>query len=138
MENLYGVQVNNKFDLFIDEDEDPLELIAQQEEAKKQAELKKKKEAEKGKKSKSGKKAVLKTENKIIEVIEPKKEGNYCLYYLNWMLQKQLNKLSHRSRQHVCKVAIFQCQCALRLDLHSLQPPKNLNFKPCLIRVDAY
>ena len=81
MENLYGVQVNNKFDLFIDEDEDPLELIAQQEEAKKQAELKKKKEAEKGKKSKSGKKAVLKTENKIIEVIEPKKEGNYCLYY---------------------------------------------------------
>ena len=83
MENLYGVQVNNKFDLFIDEDVDPLELIAQQEEAKKQAELKKKKELEKGKKSKSGKKTVLKTENKnkIIEEIEPKKEGNYPSYF---------------------------------------------------------
>ena len=79
MENLYGVQVNNKFDLFIDEDVDPLELIAQQEEAKKQAELKKKKEAEKGKKPKSGKKSVLKTENKnkVIGEIEPKKEGNF-------------------------------------------------------------
>lgn len=86
MENLYGVQVNNKFDLFLDEDEDPLEKLAQRKAAKKQAELKKKKEkeAEQTKKNKSGKKAVLKTENKnkVIEEIEPKKEGNYCFYSL--------------------------------------------------------
>ena len=35
MESSYGIAVKNKFDLFLDEEADPLEILAMQEEAKK-------------------------------------------------------------------------------------------------------
>lgn len=78
MDSLYGINVKNKFDLFYDEDVDPLEILAQQENAKKTED--KKKKDDKGKKTKSAKKQVLKTENKIkpVEEIKPEKEGIIC------------------------------------------------------------
>lgn len=75
MDSCYGINVKNKFDLFYDEDLDPLEILAQQETAKK-AEAEKKKKEEKGKKTKNAKKPVLKTENKnkVQEEIKPERE----------------------------------------------------------------
>ena len=81
MDNLYGINVKNKFDLFYDEDVDPLELLAQQEQTKKSEQDKKKKD-DKGKKTKNAKRTVLKTENKNKpqEEIKPEKEGNYAYF----------------------------------------------------------
>ncbi|XP_060589254.1 SERPINE1 mRNA-binding protein 1-like isoform X2 [Ruditapes philippinarum] len=74
MDSLYGINVKNKFELFIDEDVDPLEILAQQESAKKEQD--KKKKDDKTKKNKNAKKSVLKTENKNkpVEEIKPVKE----------------------------------------------------------------
>lgn len=82
MDSLYGINVKNKFDLFYDEDVDPLEILAQQENAKKTEQDKKKKE-DKGKKNKNAKKQVLKTENKNkpAEEIKPEKEGKVLIHY---------------------------------------------------------
>lgn len=87
MDSLYGINVKNKFELFIDEDVDPLEILAQQESAKKEQD--KKKKDDKTKKNKNAKKSVLKTENKNkpAEEIKPVKEGNefpliVCFYFL--------------------------------------------------------
>lgn len=76
MDSLYGINVKNKFDLFYDEDVDPLEILAQQENAKNEQD--KKKKDDKGKKTKNAKKQVLKTDNKNkqVEEIKPEKEGN--------------------------------------------------------------
>lgn len=42
MENVYGIKTNNRYDLFLDEDADPLDILRAQEEiAKKKAEEKK-------------------------------------------------------------------------------------------------
>ena len=75
MDSLYGINVKNKFDLFCDEDVDPLEILAQVENAKK-IDADKKKD-DKGKKIKPTKKQVLKTDNKNkpVEEIKPVKEG---------------------------------------------------------------
>lgn len=85
MDAMYGINVKNKFELFIDEDADPLEILAQQESAKKEQD--KKKKEDKAKKNKNAKKPVLKTENKNkpVEEIKPVKEGNLlfirCCYF---------------------------------------------------------
>lgn len=75
MDSLYGINVKNKYELFYDEDMDPLEILAQQESAKKKDSEKKK--DDKTKKTKPAKKQVLKTENKNkpAEDIKPEKEG---------------------------------------------------------------
>lgn len=59
MDLQYGIAVTNKFSLFIDEDEDPLEILRQKEE-----EAKTSKKDDKKNKSKSAKKAAAATENK--------------------------------------------------------------------------
>lgn len=76
MDAVYGINVKNKFDLFCDEDVDPLDIIAQAENAKKTEQDKKKKD-DKGKKNKAAKKQVLTQENKNKqnEEIKPAKEG---------------------------------------------------------------
>lgn len=83
MDTLYGINVKNKFELFIDEDDDPLEILAQQESAKKEQD--KKKKDDKTKKNKNAKKSVLKTENKNkpAEEIKPVKEGIIYICFLN-------------------------------------------------------
>ncbi|WAR23231.1 hypothetical protein MAR_036900 [Mya arenaria] len=77
MDAIYGINVKNKFDLFCDEDVDPLDILAQAENAKKTDQDKKKKD-DKAKKNKAAKKQVLKQENKnkLNEEIKPEKEGN--------------------------------------------------------------
>lgn len=49
MENAYGVNVANRYFLFLDEDVDPLEILRQQEEASKQKTKKEEKKSTKGK-----------------------------------------------------------------------------------------
>lgn len=76
MDTQYGIAVTNKFELFINEDADPFDILAQQE-----AELKKKqdtKEKVKTGKNKSAKKNAVPTEKaKVVEPQIPKKEGNF-------------------------------------------------------------
>jgi plasminogen activator inhibitor 1 RNA-binding protein len=81
MDTHYGIAVTNKFALFIDEDEDPLEILRQQEELLQKKKEGKGKDTEKGKssKDKKAKKTVLQpeTKNKPQEQSVPKKEGKY-------------------------------------------------------------
>lgn len=73
MDHQYGIAVNNKFALFLDEDEDPLEVLSRQEE---QAKNKKKDDGEKKpSKSKLKKTAVPETKAKVPEQPIVKKEG---------------------------------------------------------------
>ncbi|KAK3586341.1 hypothetical protein CHS0354_038321 [Potamilus streckersoni] len=76
MENHYGVQITNKFNIFLDEDLDPIEILQQQEEATKRKKEETKKEAEKTKgKNKSTKKSASQdAKPKPAEIIVPKKE----------------------------------------------------------------
>ena len=85
MDNIYGINVKNKFDLFLDEDVDPLEILEQKEKEKSKVDQDKKKKDDKSKKNKAAKKPVLKTENKnkpADEVIKPEKEGNASLFQI--------------------------------------------------------
>lgn len=74
MDAIYGINVKNKFELFCDEDVDPLDILAQAENAKKTDGDKKKKD-DKAKKNKAAKKQVLQQENKnkLNEEIKPEK-----------------------------------------------------------------
>lgn len=124
MENTYGIEVKNKYDLFIDEDEDPYELLRLKEEAKKKRE-ESKKEPEKGKsgKNKQSKKPVLQpeTKNKQPEQSPPKKEGTYhniervLRFDFNiacgcTRLQKRVDHFERMStfvRRYICGVSVF-------------------------------
>lgn len=55
MENAYGIGVKNRYELFYDEDVDPLEIIRQQEEEKEKRKTDKAHCKDKSKVSKSGK-----------------------------------------------------------------------------------
>ncbi len=66
MENQYGIAVKNKFDLFLDEDDDPLEILRQTEESR----LKKKDEKVKGKDAKTEKESKS-AKNKQKKVLTP-------------------------------------------------------------------
>lgn len=55
MENHYGIAVKNKYDLFLDDDCDPYEILKTQEEAKQKAKTDKTKKDAKNEKAKSGK-----------------------------------------------------------------------------------
>jgi plasminogen activator inhibitor 1 RNA-binding protein len=70
MENQYGIAVKNKYELFLDEDDDPLEILrASEEQAKKKKDDKTKKDV-KNEKTKSSK---IKAAKNKAPVIEPKK-----------------------------------------------------------------
>lgn len=71
MDQQYGIPVTNKFSLFLNEDEDPLEILSREEQAK----TKKKEEGDKKSKSKPKKSAVPEAKAKVIEVPVVKKEG---------------------------------------------------------------
>ncbi|KAH9523375.1 Plasminogen activator inhibitor 1 RNA-binding protein [Bulinus truncatus] len=72
MDHQYGIAVNNKYAIFLDEDEDPLEVLSRQEE---QAKNKKKDEGEKkSSKSKQKKTPVTETKAKVPEPPVVKKE----------------------------------------------------------------
>ena len=103
MDSLYGINVKNKFDLFCDEDVDPLEILAQVENAKK-IDADKKKD-DKGKKIKPTKKQVLKTDNKNkpVEEIKPVKEG------------KSLNVITFAFKQFNSITSRINCTCSTAL-----------------------
>lgn len=77
MDTQYGVEVTNKFALNIDEEDDPFDILQQQEELNKQD-----KTSQKTKKAKQAKKNVLQPENKNkqSEQTVVKKEGNTVGY----------------------------------------------------------
>lgn len=73
MDHQYGIAVANKFALFLDEDEDQLEILSRQDE---QSKSKKKEEADKkSSKSKQKKIAVPEPKAKVNETPVIKKEG---------------------------------------------------------------
>lgn len=78
MDLQYGIAVTNKYALFIDEDEDPLEILRQKEE---EAKNQKKDPSDKKTKSKQSKKTAVATETKPKPVEQPiiKKEGMYII-----------------------------------------------------------
>lgn len=72
MDLQYGIAVTNKFSLFIDEDEDPLEILRQKEEEAKTS----KKDGDKKTKSKTAKKvAATDSKPKLPEQQVTKKDG---------------------------------------------------------------
>ena len=88
MESQYGIAVKNKYELFLNEDEDPLEILRLQEEAK----LKKKDDKptkKDGKHDKAAKSAKTKQNKKVLtpvqdqkNVLDPniiKKDGTLCI-----------------------------------------------------------
>ena len=88
MENQYGIAVQNKFTLFLDEDEDPLEIIRRQEEEKnkkKDDKTKKDTKNEKNAKSAKGKKGakplISQQDSKVTFNDErgQKKDGKMCI-----------------------------------------------------------
>lgn len=73
MDLQYGIAVTNKYALFIDDEEDPLEILRQKEE---EAKNQKKDGGDKKTKSKQSKKTAVVTESKVkAEPPPPKKEG---------------------------------------------------------------
>lgn len=76
MDSQYGIAVNNKFDLFWDDVNDPIEFLKEQEELKKKQELAKEKDKGKPAKDKKAKKQnALQSDNKSTEQPVQKKEG---------------------------------------------------------------
>lgn len=78
MDSQYGIAVNNKFDLFWDDVNDPIEFLKEQEELKKKQELAKEKDKGKPTKDKKAKKQnASQSDNKSTEQSVQKKEGIY-------------------------------------------------------------
>lgn len=76
MDSQYGIAVNNKFDLFWDDVNDPIEFLKEQEELKKKQELAKEKDKGKPAKDKKAKKQnALQSDIKSTEQPVQKKEG---------------------------------------------------------------
>ena len=94
MDNQYGIKVTNKFQLFLEDEEDPLEILRLQEEANEKLKETKKKDGKtdkKGSKGKQNKKAGGAPEKAKTEVGSAKpRDGTYafentrlfCKYYL--------------------------------------------------------
>ena len=89
MENQYGIAVKNKYDLFLDEDCDPLEILRMTEEAKQKAKADKSKKDAKNEKTKSGKTKLNKKpvtpvqeQPKGVDVNANKKDGMLLWSYL--------------------------------------------------------
>ena len=101
MDSQYGIAVNNKFDLFWDDVNDPIEFLNQQEELKKKQELAKEKDKGKqGKEKKAKKQNASQSDNKSIEQSVQKKEGNVRI--LNLGCSVILVRISaHGNVQHI-------------------------------------
>lgn len=101
MDSQYGIAVNNKFDLFWDDVNDPIEFLNQQEELKKKQELAKEKDKGKqGKEKKAKKQNASQSDNKSIEQSVQKKEGNVRI--LNLGRNVILVRISaHGNVQHI-------------------------------------
>ena len=92
MENAYGIGVKNRYELFYDDEEDPLDIIKKQEdEKKKKKELKlhEKENKQKGPPTPKPKQApVIKKGTKETPPVKtqeqsvPKREGSFCNYLL--------------------------------------------------------
>lgn len=94
MENLYGIGITNRYQLFLNEDEDPLEVLKNQEQEKelkkktklseKENNLNKGKQEPKGKPAANRKGLIKETQNiKSQDQQHKTKEGMYCLRYLS-------------------------------------------------------
>lgn len=80
MDSQYGIAVNNKFDLFWDDVNDPIEFLKEQEELKKKQELAKEKDKGKPAKDKKAKKQnALQSDIKSTEQPVQKKEGIFLV-----------------------------------------------------------
>ena len=78
MDHNYGVIIQNKFSLFYDEDDDPMEQLAKAEEA---AKAKKKDDGDKKSSKSKVKKAAAPEVKKAPEQSAFKKDGSYCKHY---------------------------------------------------------
>lgn len=83
MENAYGIGVTNRYQLFLDNEEDPLEVLKEQEqerEAKKKTKLSEKenkgKVEPKSKPAPAARKTIKETQNLKSQDIQKPKEGN--------------------------------------------------------------
>lgn len=83
MDLQYGIAVTNKYALFIDEDEDPLEILRQKEEEAKNQ----KKDDKKSTKSKLSKKTAVAAETKPKQPEQPaaKKDGMYFVHFASFI-----------------------------------------------------
>lgn len=88
MENLYGIGITNRYQLFLNEDEDPLEVLKVQEQEKElkkktklsEKENKGKQQETKGKPAPSARKGIKETQNiKSQDQQHKTKEGMYIL-----------------------------------------------------------
>ena len=83
MDHQYGVQVTNKYALFLDEDEDPLEALSRQEELNKS---KKKDDGDKKSSKKQKKVPAPETKSKAPELSASKKDGKLFVFMIFMMI----------------------------------------------------
>ncbi len=119
MENQYGITTKNKYELFLDEDQDPLDILRAHEEecknkkkdeggkSKKDSKNEKAKSAGKSKKDSKNKAPVPEQKTKGLDQNANKKDGEF--YFVPWF--DHLQKYFQLNIEHVNKCAFRWGRC---------------------------